>query len=202
MTQIAVVSVQVSGDIGGIGVSKFHIARQDAATITAADVTAAGAAIRPFYFTAATWIPADITETFITQVPVIESTSAIIQAELLMTTAPLPVTGTAAGTYAGGNGARVNWKTQTIGKRRFMRAATFLVPLAGAAYTASGGLSSTLLTNMNGAAATMLTALSTAQLNLVAYHRPGKGLDVGGTYGIVTVGVIPSTPSTLRSRRT
>jgi hypothetical protein len=201
MAQIAIVSAQLNGDIGGIGVSKFHVASQNAAALTPADVTAVGAAVRSLLFTAATWIPADIVWSFPTQVPVIESTSAIIQAELLMTTAPLNVTGTAAGTYAGGNGARVNWKTTTLGKRRFMRAATYLVPLAGAAFTASGGISATFLTNMSGACATFLTALNSAGLELVSYHRPAKGASSGGTYGAVTVAQIPSQPATLRSRR-
>jgi hypothetical protein len=83
-----------------------------------------------------------------------------------------------------------------------MRGATFMVPLGGTGFDATGRVSSGFVTNAANAAQTFLASLSTAGMNLVAYHRPAKGATVGGTFGPVTSVLIPSTPATLRSRRT
>jgi hypothetical protein len=201
MVQIAIQGVTVAGDIGATGISRFHWQRQDAATITAADCQAAAAAIRNFYSASASYIPAGVVWSFQSYATVIEHASALIQNVVPLTSTPSNVTGTAAGTYPAGNGARINWKTSSIHGRRFMRAANYMVPLSTGAYAANGALSSGYISALTIAGNALLTALSSAALELVAYGRPPKGTDVGGHVGLVTAVQVPSQPATLRSRR-
>jgi hypothetical protein len=147
-------------------------------------------------------MPTDTQWTWSSSATLIESTSAALLGFVALTATPLPVTGSNAGSYAAGNGARIDWRTATINNRRQMRAANYLVPLGGTGYDATGRISATFATNASNAAQTFLASLSSASLNLVSYHRPAKGATVGGMFGPVTSVLIPFTPATLRSRRT
>lgn len=201
MVQIGSISWQVNGDIGQQGVSRFRFMRQDAAAITVADCNAAAAASQFIPGEASTWTPSDVTWSCNPEVEIYDMASGLVQPPLVIGVVPTAIPGAMAGNYAGGNGARINWRTMTIKGRRFIRGATYVVPLAGTAFSGNGSLSSGFVTGMTGSANTMLTHFAAAALDFVVWSRPLKGATVGGVAGIVITGTVPTRPATLRSRR-
>jgi hypothetical protein len=201
MVELAQHSVQLSGDIGGLGVSKFHWQRIDATTPLVADCNAAGAALHGLYNSLTGLFPSAITWTFPADVPLFDVSSALVQGILTMSSVPAAVSGAGGLDYAAGTGARINWKTTSIHGRRFLRGATFMVPLVASAYNGTGAVAAASITTIQGAAATFLAAMATANLELIAWHRPLKGATTGGAAGLVAAAAVPSTPAGLRSRR-
>jgi hypothetical protein len=201
MPQVAELQWKVAGDIGGVGISTLRFTRQDAAAITGADCNAAAAAAHNLFNAAVGSLPLDVTWSCNTQVDIYDSVTGAVQGPLTVNTVPSPVVGTVSGTYAAGSGARVNWKTSTLQGRRLLRGATYLVPLAGPGFTSNGSVSSGIITALNGGAGAYLTAMTSAQLYPVIWHRPLKGQHAGGVTGIVYAAVTSATPAGLRSRR-
>jgi hypothetical protein len=201
MVELAQHTVQLSGDIGGVGVSKFHWQRKDATTPLQADCDSAGAALRALYNACIGVFPSAMSYQVLTEVPLFDVASALVSGILVMSSTPAVVTGGGGLDYAAGTGARINWKTTSIHNRRYLRGATFMVPLVAGAYTGQGAVAGATITTIQSAAATFLTALDTANLELIAWHRPAKGATTGGAAGLVFTGQVPSTPAGLRSRR-
>lgn len=201
MVNIAVMSANVQGDIGGTGISRLHFQKVDASAITVADCSSAMAAWAALYTSIKTYIPASVTWSWQPQVNVIEHSSALVQAILTVPSPPANMVGTGSGNYAAGTGARVDWLTQSVHGRRFMRSSNYMVPLASLAYTATGALVAGFTTALQSGANTFLGAMSTAGLEVVAYGRPAKGTTTGGHVGLVVAAKTPSTPAGLRSRR-
>jgi hypothetical protein len=201
MAEVAVIAANVAGDVGQTGISRMHFIRQDLATIQPADLNSAAAAMRTFWVAAASYFANDITWSWQSSVPIIESTSALIQRYMAITSLPATVLGSATGNYAGGNGARVVWHTTTISTRKLMRASNYMVPMAGPAFTALGGLAPVVATTLQSAAVTFLNSLNSSGIALISYHRPVKGATSGGKFGIVTNATVSTTVSSLRSRR-
>ena len=195
-------AANVAGDIGAQGISRMHWQRKTADTITVPDCNAAAAAWKTLWQSAQGSIPSAVTWSWQPQVTVIEHASAELVALLQVGVVPTNLVGTASGNYAAGNGLRVDWLTQSIHNRRFMRASNFMVPLASQGYDTAGRVAASLVTSMSGAAVAFLAALDTAGLELVAYGRPPKGQTTGGHVGLVSAVRVPNTPATLRSRRT
>jgi hypothetical protein len=194
-------SANVNGDAGGQGISRMHFQRQDATSITVADCNAAMAAWAALWAALKTNVPAGITWTWQPNVLVIEHATAQVQALLTATTPPAPMVGTSASNYVTGTGLRFDWLTQSIHNRRFLRGSNYMIPLGQGAFSTNGNVSSGVVTSATSAANTFLNALNTAQLELIAYHRPPKGTQAGGAAGLVSAVRVPSQPSGLRSRR-
>jgi hypothetical protein len=194
-------SANVGGDIGGSGISRMHFGRTDGTAPSVTDCNAAAAAWQAMWGHFNPYIPLDIAWTWQPVVTLIESTSAQLQGYLNLSALPSPVTGVGSGNYAAGNGLRIDWRTVTINGRRQMRAANYMVPLAAAGFATNGGIASALLTSAQTWGLAFLSALGTAGMELVAYHRPAKGATVGGMFGPVVALNVPNVPSTLRSRR-
>lgn len=201
MPQVGEIQWHVSGDIGGTGVSRFRFTRQDSGNLTGTDVAAAAAATRSILAGLTTYIPTAVSWQCQAQVNVYDINSGLVQPPWILGSIPSQVTGSGSGTYAGGNGMRLNWKTSTIEGRRLLRGATFLVPCASGAYTGSGGVIASAQSAANSGAASYLTAMAAASLEPVVWHRPLKGTTSGGLIGIIISGVASSVPATLRSRR-
>jgi hypothetical protein len=201
MVQIAISAANVTGDIGGAGISRLHWQRQDAATIAPADATAFLAAWRALWFAAAAWIPQNVTWSWQPQSTVIDHADASLQGLVTATAVPANVSGTTPSNYPAGNGARLNWNSGSVRNRRLMRAATFMVPLGSNGYTTGGQVMPTFITAMATASNTFFAALNTAQLELIVYHRPVPGDPAHGAVGLVQGLSIPTRPATLRSRR-
>lgn len=202
MPVMAVIAANVLGDIGGTGISRFHVKRTDGTAPIIADCNAAAAAIRAWLLAAGAFIPTGIQWQFPVQVPLLDEVSAELQGYLNLGVIPNAVIGSGAGAYPAGNGCRVDWLTATIRNRRLMRAANFLVPFASQGFAPTGQIATAAQTAVQTASGVLLGALSTAGLSLVAYHRPAKGTIVGGVAAPVTAYRVPATPATLRSRRT
>lgn len=202
MAVMFVLGVNVQGDLGGTGISRFHVKRIDETMPSPADSSAAAAAVHAFYSAINQFIPASTQWVFPTSVQLVDEATSELQGYMNVPVVPATVTGTASGSYPAGNGARVDWLTATIRNRRLMRAATFVVPLGSNAYTGTGGVSSVVGASISGAATSLLGAMLTANLTLLAYHRPAKGTFTGGLSATVTANRVPLTPATLRSRRT
>jgi hypothetical protein len=124
-----------------------------------------------------------------------------VQGPLVIGTLPGNVTGGGSGSYAGGNGIRINWKTSTLQGRRLIKGATYLAPLAANAFTSTGGINTVISANATAAASAYIAAMHTAVLYPVIWHRPAKGTTTGGMWGGIVAGVASTTPCSLRSRR-
>jgi hypothetical protein len=146
-------------------------------------------------------LPSNITWSCEPLVNIYDSGTGLVQGPLTVTALPANVSGTPSGSYGGGTGVRINWKTSTLQGRRLIRGSTYLVPLANTAYSGQGGITASIAANLTAACTTYLTAMTTAALYPVIWHRPLKGTFVGGTYGIITAGVASVIPASLRSRR-
>jgi hypothetical protein len=201
MAQIAEISYNVQGDIGGVGISRFWFAPQTPGNVTGSQVNAAAAAARALLFAAAAYIPTPVTWTCNAQSNVYDPASGLVQGPLVVSSLPATVTGTGGNTFAAGVGARINWKTSTLSGRRLVRGALFLAPLASSGFSSAGAVANPVVTALNAAVATYLSALTTASLYPIVWHRPAKGTFTGGLQAIVFAGVCSSVPASLRSRR-
>jgi hypothetical protein len=201
MVELAVQELQVSGDIGGLGLTRFHWQRVDATTPLVPDANSAAAAIHGLISIFSSAMPSDITWSFNPLVKLLDVSTGQVMGILNLTTVPAPVTGGSASDYGAGLGARINWSTTSVHGRRFLRSATYMVPLAGNAYSTNGSIASSVVTAGNGACATYLAALNTAALEGIAWHRPPKGTFTGGAAGLISSGQVSTTPAGLRSRR-
>ena len=201
MPQVAEIAWHISGDMGGLGVSRLRFIRQNAGNILGADVNAAAAASFGLFNAAKAATPSGMTWAIDPQVNVYDSDTGLVQGPMVISSMPSNVGGTGGNNWAAGVGARINWKTSTVQGRRLMKGATYIVPLGALQFVTGGGVSPGFVTSMNTAAAAYLTAMTTALLYPVVWHRPPKGTHTGGLTGIVFSGVCSTVPASLRSRR-
>jgi len=199
--QIGEIAWHLTGDIGGVGISRFRFVRQDAANIAGVDANAVAAASAALLTAVKAYIPANVIWSCSTQVNIYDVASGLVQGPIALSSPPANVASTSSGSYSGGAGARLNWKTSTLVGRRLIKGATFLVPVGVTGFAATGAVAPSLVTALNAAAATYLNAVTSATLYPVIWHRPKKGATVGGVTGIVFTGITSTTPAGLRSRR-
>jgi hypothetical protein len=201
MPQVAELAWHVQGDIGGIGISRLRFTRQDAGSITGADVNAAMAASKGLFIAAGNNTPSVVSWVPQAQVNIYDVVTGLVQGPLVATSLPTSVVGSGGTAFGAGLGARMNWKTATLSGRRLLKGATFFVPMTSGSFSGSGAVASSVITSLNTAAATYLTAMTTATLYPVIWHRPPKGTHTGGVTGIVFAGTTSNVPAGLRSRR-
>jgi hypothetical protein len=198
---IATVSALFSGDVGGLGISRFRFQRQDATPPTVTDCNTAGAAVRAFIQAYSLYWPNNLV---IAVQPVVDlnlEDTGLVQGSLTMSAIPSVFTGSATGSYAGGTGARVDWLTNSLHGRRLIQGSTRLVPMSSQAFTASGGVTSGFVTASNAAAATYLASNGGGAIEYIVWHRPPAHTFAGGAVGLITGARTQSTASGLRSRR-
>jgi len=111
-------------------------------------------------------------------------------------TTPALVTCTGGGNYAAPVGTSVNWLTSTVVGGKFVRGRTFLVPMASAVFDTDGSISATALSQIQTAAAALVTAGTDY---FVAWHRPVAGS--GGVAANITGSLVRDRASVLTSRR-
>jgi len=153
----------------------------------------------------ADWMPSDVHIKVDSQVDEIDVAKGTLIDSTTLTTPPAEVVGVQSGTYAAPSGASIRWKTATVYNGHRIQGRTFVVPLAGAAFTAGGALGPTQQTALATGAATFLTNCP----NFVVWARPKLGdptatppvADVDGATGAVTSSSVPSLATVLRSRR-
>lgn len=201
MAQLGTVSWQVSGDIGGLGVSRFRFTRQDSASLTGPDCDAAAAASHGLLNAMGTFFPSSITWSCSPIVEINDHITGLVQPGLPITSLPAAVVGGGVSGHGAGLGARINWKTDTLSGRRLIKGATYLVPLNPNAFDGGGGVAAAVATDGTNAAMAYLAAMATASLSPMIWHRPPKGTFTGGLTGVIFAGQCSLTPAGLRSRR-
>jgi len=202
---MAVVNVapwEVSGDIGGIGLSRFWFENAAHTVASSSDCNSAGAAISGFFSTLRAnypnnilWSPGDGVQSY-------DVASGAVQAVQGYTSVPAGHTGLSNADYGAGLGARLNLQTGVLVGRRLLRGAMMFVPLGSDSYLAgTGNVSPTTVSNLINAYIAMMAAFTSASLSLVVWHRPKKtapGTGVAYSVSEVSVG---TAPAGLRSRR-
>jgi hypothetical protein len=150
--------------------------------------------VRSFFLALNGIIPNDVIITFPAVLTLLDPVEGTLEAEFTVAP-PASVAGAAAGGWAGGVGALVQWETgQIIGGRR-QRGRTFLVPLASSAFDGTGTLAPTILTNIQVAAQGLLDDLAVLGSRLVVWSR------TLGVETVATTAVIPDRSAILRDRR-
>jgi len=180
LASIATVSVNITGDIGGAGVSRFRFFVVPDAVPSVANCNLAGSSIRAFYLACQALLPADVTTAVQPVVEVNDVVSGAVTALVTMSSVPAALVGSGTGNYGGGLGAGVNLKTSTVLNRRFMRGKLFFVPLAVASYSTNGSVTPATINTINGAYSTYLAAMVAGNLEPAVWHRPPKGTFAGG----------------------
>lgn len=189
------VSVAWQGWPGSPGVSQFYL--DSVAQQTSID------AIRTFFAAVAGLLPTGLTITVPSSGDIIEEQNGQLAGNWSVGTAPLVVTGSGTGVYAGNAGAVVHWLTNTVATKRRLRGRTFLVPLVSTAYDTAGSLGLTPFNTIQNAASALVGSMAG---NMVVWHRPiiqkGTGVVIrAGSSGDVTSSRVPDLAVSLRSRR-
>lgn len=201
MVAIGAITVRQSGDIGGIGQSKFYFQRSDATTPTVGDCNAAAAAVHAIYSACHGDLSNSTTYTFLGVVDLVDHATAAPAGIVALSAVPADVAGSAGGSYPAGVGGRLNWHTGSVHGRRYIRGCTFFTPMPAALYTGTGELGSGVIGDFDTAAATYITSMAAANLDPIIWHRPPVHTFAGGAVGLITAGIMSPTPASLRSRR-
>lgn len=180
---------------GSPGVSQFYL--DSVAQQSSID------AIRTFFQSQAGVLPNGLTITVPGSGDIVEEQNGQLAGTWSVGTAPVVVTGTGTGAYAGNAGAVVHWLTLGTAIRRRIRGRTFLVPLIANAFDATGSIATGTLTSLQNAAAALVNTMAG---NMVVWHRPiiqkGTGVVIrAGSSADVTSSRVPDLAVSLRSRR-
>jgi len=201
MVEITHTDVLLAGDIGGQGISRFWWQRQDATTPLVADCNAAASALHTMLGSLTNSVAVDVTYTVQSDFELLDHATGAVQAILQATSIPSPITGGGSGNYAAGVGGRLNWKTGSVHNRRFIRGANFITPYAASAYDTTGQVSASTQSSGLTAILAYLTAMNSAGLEAIIWHRPPTGTFSGGAVGLISAGAISPVPGSVRSRR-
>lgn len=198
---LAIATVDSNGDIGGIGINRFYMAFPSGTTPADADLGTWSHVVMELYAAVDAYLPDSATFTFQPVVQVVDSESGALITELTPTSPAGPVSGLGSSGYAGGSGARLYWHTATVSGRRFIRGATYITPLANAAYDGGGGIAAAVVTGFADAGNSYVLALAGTVGRPVIWHRPAKTTHVGGLTGEIIGCTVTHQPGSLRSRR-
>jgi len=202
MVDIAHIDVELAGDVGGAGISRFWFQRSDATPPVVSDCNSAAAAVRALWGAASTYLSSDMTYTINPTVELVAHDTGAISGLVTITSVPTAVSGGSGSNYAAGTGFRLNWKTLSVHNRRFIRGCNFFTPVGSGGWSSNGNVSSGALSGMATAITTYLGAMATASLDPIIWHRPLKGTFTGGAVGLIVTGSVSPTPASLRTRRT
>lgn len=117
--------------------------------------------------------------------------------ELAYGSVPTQIVGASSAKYPGGVGVVVNWITGTVHGGRKIRGKTFLVPLTSDAFTATGSVNPTLVSDVNTAA----TALATGTPALCINSQHASHDTAGPMSAEVISGKVSTLPAELHSRK-
>jgi len=193
---------EVSGDIGGIGLTRYWFENAGHTQASASDCNSAGAAISAFYSTLRANFPSNILWSPGEGVSSYDVASAAIVGVQGYTSVPAGHYGLSSDPYAAGVGARINLHTGVVVGRRLLRGANMFVPMGSDSFiTGTGNVSPTSVGNIVAAYVTLLAAFTSASLSLVVWHRPPKTAPGTGVAYSVSEVSIGTAPAGLRSRR-
>lgn len=198
---LAIATVDISSDIGGVGINRYYLNTGLTGPPTPTMLTGWAEAILFLYNAGAAVIPDSVTYTIQPVVKVVDDESGGLITELPIPTPPAPIAGLGSSGYAAGSGIRLYWHTGTIANRRFIRGATYITPLASAAYDSNGGVSSTVVSTFVTAAASYIISATGTGGAPTIWHRPPKKTTTGGISGTIISATATQQPGSLRSRR-
>lgn len=201
MSEVNIFTVHLNGDIGGAGISRFHMTNAGGTALITADAASVGSALHTFY----TALAGILSNNYTFNVdPVFETVNAQTGAIVSLggvTAGTGTVTAIGSGTHVAGMGARIYWKTSTIRNRRFVRGATFITPLISAAYDTTGAIAGGDTGTIETAAAAMINGLVAGGIIPVVWARPKTAFSGDGAVAPIIAWTVGTTPASLRSRR-
>lgn len=199
MVDVYRVTALWNGFQGAPGYSRFSFAGANAQ----AAVDGAGADLRTFFLALAPYLFTTWTITFPNLIEVHDSITGILTNQMTYTAQPSPVVGSAVTStaYAGGVGAFIGWKTNTVWQGHRIQGRTFLVPLVGVA-SADGTLAGTFITAATNAG-TALCGSTSSDLCIWSrqFATPPASGQVNGFLASAISAVVPDKTGVLRSRR-
>jgi hypothetical protein len=200
MTIVNVFSVTQTGDIGGAGISRFHVLGDGVTPMTNTQLNSVATAITTFYSALHLLLPSAVTWSMLPTSQVLTVETGALTADQNIPVVP-SITAGAVANYAAGTGARVYWHTTQIKNRRLIRGATFIAPLSATGFATNGAVVGTTASTIQTAAVAMISALSGSSLVPVVYARPPKTLPGSGLVGNIVNATVSTKPASLRSRR-
>jgi hypothetical protein len=156
--------------------------------------------MRAFFFSSltggTTYLPTGVVLSWTGSVDVMESTTGVLLFSVSITP-PANVTGSATGAYAAPTGACVSWVTSGVVGGHRVAGRTFLVPLGQVGFENDGTLAPGVLTAVNSAASTLISAPP----EFVIWHRPDNFAAGNGSAHPVLASKITDKAAVLTSRR-
>lgn len=170
-----------TGTTGGPGLTQFAIEGiTDPHTWDAAAAQQAVNAVRQFWFDVAGIIPDNIKLDVQPVVDIYNIGSGELVGSYSAAAIPAQVAGTSVGSFSMASGIKANLNTGQIRNGRRVRGSVFIVPCAGASFSADGLVIASTRTTVNTALNTMRTALGTSNKQLAVWSRP---IPAGKPYG-------------------
>lgn len=190
---ISRVSAQWSGFPGAPGYSNFHFQSSSSTP----DVIEARGLVRDFFEIVKGRLPTGVRVAVSPTVEILDDATGTLVDYADDPTEYADSVGSSVGGFSGASGAVINWMTATVVSGRRLRGRTFIVPLSQASYENDGTLTSSTLTTLNQAAATLSGAGFGSGFGILS--RPAGGGPIA--FGEVTGHRVPDLAAVLRSRR-
>lgn len=200
MGRIIRVKVNWTGFVGSPGYTNlFFEPADEAAPIDQAAVDVATSKVQTFLTTMKTYLPSVVTVQVDPAIAELDEVTGDLQAFWSTTTAIPSQVGAIAGNFSAGVGFCISWGTDGVRNSRRVRGRTFIAPLAGSQYDATGSLQDGALASWRTAATALRDTGSNA--HLVVYSRPGGTIIPDGGAYKVTSSNIADRVAYLSSRR-
>lgn len=194
-----------AGTSGGPGLTQMAIKEADGTFITSAGAQTAVNEVRTFWNAIAGLLPNEI---ILSVSPVIDFYNELngdLISSISAATTPSLVQGSDTLGYSMASGGKLNLHTGAIRDGRRVRGTVYIVPLAGSAFTAFGGLGSTPRSTIATAGNTLRTNLAAANLPLAVWSRERKATATlpqrNGAVTLVTSCETSEKGAVLRGRR-
>lgn len=192
------VRANLTGASTGGGVSTMYFNAPGGESTTTAQ--AASDQFRALWVALGPYVPTALTITMDSVVEVVTEATGQVTDELAVTPGAV-ITGTGAGAYAAGVGARLRWRTNGFRNGRRKVGTTYVVPTVSSAYETNGTLVSGMLTAFVTAGNAFLTNADAAGVDPIIYSRPNDALALAGDYDSITSVTAPDQVSWLTTRR-
>jgi hypothetical protein len=184
------------GYTGAPGYTKLHFLPASSSGPTTAEVNAAAAAGRALLVSTVSNMPTGVTYNCTSPAQWFDD-AGVLKGEVAITSLPAQIVGTGGTTYPGGVGAVVYWNTNAVNGGHKVKGRTYFVPLASAAFSTDGTLTSGLVTALTTATGTFIGTNPPPCVNSRNLGKPGRG---NATYAVTSASVKDRT-AFLRTRR-
>lgn len=192
-----------SGAAIGAGVTTLSVGT--GSSWTASQVDSARSSLSTFFSGIQGYLPDDVTIQIPATQQLVDELDGQIAGELTGTTSIASRVGTAAGEFANGVGASIQWNTDLFVAGRRVRGRTFLVPLTLGIFDVDGTLDTAFISALNTAATGLRTNLSSVNGGLQVWSRPRAATESlparAGSLHPVVSSTVADKASWLRTRR-